>query len=177
MVCDSRRLPFPDGFFSAIVCSGLLEHIGVEEQGEPRYTVRALPGRAQERSELVRELLRILEPSGVLWLDFPNGAFPVDFWHAGQAGIRLHSPREGFLPTVHEVRQYVNASAPDATIQVVSPEGRLRFQQVRRHWYGRAFGPMMERYFRLLSLPGARPLRGSFLNPYLVLEVRLASAS
>jgi len=171
-VCDSARLPFRAGFFGAIICSGLLEHVGVVEQGEPHYEVKVLPGRTAARIELLRELLRVLDNAGVLWLDFPNGAFPVDFWHAGAQGIRLHSPWEGFLPRIGEIRSYFRILAPDFEVKALSPDGRLQFRQVRRHWYGRLFAPAIERYFRLLSQPWASLLRKSFLNPYLVLEIR-----
>jgi SAM-dependent methyltransferase len=171
LVCDSVRLPFRRGFFSAILCSGVLEHVGVSEQGQPQYSVRVLPERDEARIQLLRELLRVLGRNGVLWLDFPNGAFPIDFWHRGTAGLRIHSPLEGFLPRINEIEAYVRAVEPAAEVRVVSPEGRLQFRQVRRRWYGRLLSPAAKGYFRVLSHPLSGPLRRSWLNPYLVVEV------
>jgi SAM-dependent methyltransferase len=161
VVADSGKLPFAAGFFDAVICSGVLEHVGVAEEGGAAYRVRALPEKDASRRRFLGELLRV--SNGRLWLDFPNGAFPIDFWHGAAAGAaRLHSRREGFLPTVAEVRGH---------LAVLSPQGRLRFRQVSRQWYGRLLAPLAAAYLRLLSLPGADGLRASGLNPFLVLEI------
>jgi SAM-dependent methyltransferase len=170
---DSLRLPFEDGFFDAILCSGVLEHIGVRELRGSRYSVTVLEERDSERTRFLREHARVLAPRGVLWLDFPNGAFPIDFWHSTRAGApRWHSPHEGFLPTVAQIRQY--CSELDERFQVTprGPAGRLQFRQVGRHWYGRLLARPAGLWLRLL---GARPfsaLLETGLNPFLVLELR-----
>lgn len=109
LVGDALKLPLPEGYFHAVLSSGVIEHIGVAETGGASYTVRPLPDRDEQRIRFLGELLRVLGRGGELWLDFPNGAFPIDFWHGTQAGgARVHSLDEGFLPTLREVRSYLS---------------------------------------------------------------------
>ena len=173
VVADGASLPFEDASFDAVLASGVLEHIGVEEQGGETYRVRPLPGRDEARRGFLAELARVLAPEGSLFLDFPNGAFPFDFWHGPTpGGARYHSTREGFLPRVAEVRSLCRSIDPRLTVEARSPKGRLRFRQVSAHWYGRAFRPPMMALQRLMSTRAFGFLAGSPLNPYLVLEVR-----
>jgi SAM-dependent methyltransferase len=156
-VASALRLPFPDRVFDAVLSSGVIEHIGVEELGGATYSVRPLPDRDASREAFVAELLRVLRPGGRLYIDCPNGAFPIDFWHGPVAGnARWHSPREGFLPTFAEIKRY----ARGARVRPLPARDRFAFRQVGRHWYGRLFrGPM--RWW--LELPLG--------TPYLVVEI------
>lgn len=178
VVADSSRLPFASGYFEAVLCSGVLEHVGVAEERGDAYRVRPLAEKEEARRQLLAELLRVLSPDGGrLWLDFPNGSFPIDFWHGTTPGAaRLHSRHEGFLPTVDEVRGYLASVDPNAKLLVSGPSGRLRFQQVSRHWYGRLLARPADIYLRALSLPGLRRLRESAANPFLILEVSRAAS-
>src|SRR5947207_5486722 len=138
VVASSLRLPFPDDYFDAVISSGVIEHIGVAETGVPRYSVRPLPDRDDQRAAFLAELSRVTIAEGVVFLDCPNGAFPIDFWHGDRPGAaRRHSRHEGFLPTVHELRSLVSQVVPAARVDVLSPYRRLQFHQARRHWYGR----------------------------------------
>lgn len=175
VVAPSQSLPFSDSYFDSVISSGVLEHIGVEEHGGARYTVRPLPDRDNARIAFLRELTRVLHPSGVLYLDFPNGAFPIDFWHGTVAGqARFHSLREGFLPTVREIRVYLRCLG-SRKVRALSPANRLQMKQVGQHWYGRAARLPMVALLRLMKLDPTGWLAASALNPYLVLEVTATS--
>ena len=172
VVADASTLPFPDGFFDLVISSGVIEHIGVEERGNPRYSVMPLPGRDALRGAYLRELLRVVHDRGRLIVDCPNGAFPIDFWHGDTAGgARWHSPGEGFLPTFGEVEQLARSADKRARAVSMSARGRLRFQQVGAHWYGRLFAIPMAVLLRAMEIPGFRWLARSALNPYLVIEI------
>ncbi len=174
VVADGLRLPFPDGFFDAVISSGVLEHVGVEEHGRSGfYDVAPLPDRDERRAAFLSGLLRVVAPGGTLYLDFPNGAFPIDFWHGMSAGgARWHSPFEGFLPRVSEIRSLAARTDSALRVTVRSPHRRLRFNQVGGHWYGRLFRAPVAAFYALTSVPGFTWLAGTPLNPYLVLEVR-----
>ena len=171
VVADTGKLPFPDGYFDVALSSGVLEHIGVDEIGGETYSVTPRPERHELRSRFIRELLRVVRPGGVLYLDFPNGAFPIDFWHGTvPGGARWHSLSEGFLPKVGEIRGYLRETG-DYKVSPMSPRTRLRMRQVGQHWWGRLLRLPMTSLLRLMEVPGFRWLASSGLNPYLVLRV------
>ena len=159
VVTDGEHLPFEEAYFDAVISSGVLEHVGVDELAIDGYRVTPRPSRDAERRAFVDELLRVLAPGGTLFLDFPNGAFPVDFWHGGKP--RRH-PR-GFLPTMRELR----ALFAPLEVEALSPYRRLEFRQ-----HGRVFAPLGRAFFFAMTLPGLRWLAASPLNPFLVVRVR-----
>jgi SAM-dependent methyltransferase len=174
-VADGRRMPFPDGMFDAALSSGVIEHIGVEEsRTATTYTVRPTPTRDDERARYVAELLRVVAPGGVIFIDCPNGGSPVDFWHSSAPGRpRVHGLSEGFLPTFGELRALVRSVEPRASVAAVSPYDRLQFRQVGRHWYGRLFSLPMRALFRASAWRAGAFLRRTPLLPYLVVRIRV----
>jgi len=167
VVADALRLPFPDRFFDVSISSGVIEHIGVAEARDPHYRVAPLPNRDELRRQFIAELVRVT--SGVVYVDCPHGAFPIDFWHRDTGrGLRVHQLDEGFLPTYRELRALVD---PSLNVEAIGPHRRLRFRQVKQRWYGVAFAAPMSLLFRAMSMPGLRWLARTVVNPYLVVKI------
>ncbi len=173
---DAVALPFKNKSFDIVLSSGMLEHIGVAEEFQPKYRVTPMPDQSTRRKRFLAECLRVLRPSGILYLDHPNGSFPVDFWHNDYRGRpRLHSPGEKFLPSFREVVQFARSVDPACSVKPISPAGRFTFRRSQRRWYGKLLAAPMEIYFRLFRLPPFYWLAGSPLNPYLVIRIARAS--
>lgn len=171
VVAGSERLPFASGFFDVVISSGVIEHVGVEESCiDGDYRVGPRPDQASTRQAFVDSLLRVLAPGGTLFLDFPNGAFPIDFWHGPTpGGARFHGRSEGFLPTLTEVRRYARSAG--ARVAVASPYGRLRMRQVGGHWYGKLFRLPVTMFLHATRIRALRWLAATPANPYLVLAI------
>lgn len=172
-VASALALPFQDAAFDVVISSGVIEHIGVEELGGATYSVRPLPNRDALRRQYIDELLRVTRLGGRVYVDCPNGAFPIDFWHNHAGGkARWHSREEGFLPDYREIASLVRSVAPAAHVRAVSPFRRFAFRQVGRYWYGQLGALPIDLWFRAMNVPGLRWLARSAANPFLVVEVR-----
>jgi len=174
VVANAAALPFRSGVAAAVVASGMLEHIGVMEERTDRYRVSALPARDPAREAVVRELLRVTAPGSALYLDFPNGSFPVDFWHGDDiASFRWHRIPDPLCPDFWSVRLWAKRSG--ATVTLHRLHGRLQFRQVGTRRAGRILTPPMKAFLRLLdaalSFAPARLLAAFY--PFLVLSLRL----
>jgi SAM-dependent methyltransferase len=171
-VATGLRLPFHHRYFDAVMASGVIEHIGVVEARTPNYAVRPSSDRDTQRRDFLRELLRVVKPDGAIYIDCPNGRFPVDFWHGAKPGsARLHAPWEGFLPSVGDLRRLVQTLDSQLRVEVLSPYRRLTLQQVRRHWYGRALSRPAEMFLWLTHFKMLRFLASSVLNPFIVVRI------
>jgi SAM-dependent methyltransferase len=169
VVADARALPFRAGTFGTVISSGMLEHIGVREEPSP-YRVRALPDKRASRAASVAEILRVTTPGGSLTLDFPNGWFPIDFWHGDRVGaFRLHMVPDRLNPSIREVRRYV----PAHRVEVLRLCQRLRFRQISGRWWGRLLNKPGRFFLRTLDLL-PRTVAGPIMavaSPFLVLKV------
>jgi SAM-dependent methyltransferase len=173
VVADALRMPFADGSFDAVISSGVIEHIGVAEERNPGYAVRPLPERDTLRTAFLAELLRVCSPAGTIYIDCPNGSFPIDFWHGTSVGeARLHGWSEGFLPTLADVRRLARGVDPHLNVDPISPFRRLQFRQARTRRYRRLLVPVMDGIFRAMTLPPFRWLAATPLNPYLVVRLQ-----
>lgn len=172
VLADAQHLPFRDGAFDAVISSGMLEHVGVEETSGP-YTVRATADQDERRGQVVAELARIVRGNGVAYLDFPNGSFPIDFWHGDRVGaFRWHRRPDALLPTFRDVTTW--AASAGLTTGLEALTGRLGFRQVSSRWWGRLLSAPMALTLRVLDRAariGFTSLPAS-LYPYLVISLR-----
>jgi SAM-dependent methyltransferase len=172
VVASALQLPFPGGYFDAVISSGVVEHIGVAETPAPHYSVRPLANQRELRVDYLRELARVVRPGGHVFIDCPNGAFPIDFWHGNSPGSpRVHSLRENFLPSFREVRTLAEVAVPGAKIRAHSPRRRLQFKQSASHMHGRFLRAPLSLAFRAMEIAGFRWLARTAINPFLVVEV------
>jgi len=175
VVADARHLPFRHGVFDAVISSGMIEHVGVRESMDP-YTVEAEADQDAARARVLSELARIVRPGGVSYLDFPNGAFPIDFWHGDRLGaFRWHGVPDALLPTFRDVTRW--AAGIGLSVRLEALTGRLAFRQVGRRWWGRLLAKPVALALRLLDGAAERgwtrlPAR---FDPYLVISLRRRS--
>jgi SAM-dependent methyltransferase len=172
VLADAKNLPFRPGTFDVVISSGMIEHVGVRESTNP-YTVSAEAGQDESRAQVVGELSRILRSGGISYLDFPNGSFPVDFWHGNQVGaLRWHGTPDALLPRFRDVARWALGAGMTARLEALT--GRLAFRQVGRHWWGRWSTFPMAMLIRLLDNAVAQGwLRlPALLYPYLVISLR-----
>jgi SAM-dependent methyltransferase len=172
VVSDATALPFSEGTFDVVLSSGMIEHVGVDESSSP-YTVRQRPEKSALRRQAISEMVRASAESGRVLLDFPNGSFPIDFWHGDNVGaFRIHSIPDALLPSFGDIRKWAESARSKAVILPLS--GRLKFRQVGRHLWGRLAAPIMRVLIGLLDLFSragmGRPIAP--LYPYLVVELR-----
>jgi SAM-dependent methyltransferase len=174
VLADAQRLPFPRALFQCVVSSGMIEHVGVQEQPNP-YRIRALPSKDVLRLSVFEELLSVVGPGGEVFVDCPNGMFPVDFWHGDRVGaFRLHAMPDVLLPSFRDFLGWGRTCG--ASVSLVPLGQRLRFRQVGRRWWGRLLrGPMRV----LLSLLDGLVRWGisglpSRLSPFLVVRLKPA---
>jgi len=172
VLADATALPFRAGQFQATYSSGLIEHVGVEEQGGDVYRVTARPDKHEVRQQAVREMCRVTSAGGSVILDFPNGMFPIDFWHGTSLGsFRVHGLPDTLNPSVWEIARYL----PDSRVTILPLRNRLRFRQISRKWWGRALHVPMKALIRLLDLlPRALRSIHGILYPFLVIRIRPA---
>src|SRR5207302_3160318 len=83
---DSLRLPFRDNFFDLVCFNGVLEWVACSIPGDPRWVQR----------ELLREVRRVLKPSGQLYVGIEN-RFALDYFR-GSRDEHVQLPYVTLLP-------------------------------------------------------------------------------
>lgn len=166
---DGANLPFRDGVFDAVLSSGVLEHLG-----EPLPWPERLPTQVG----YVRDALRVLKPGGVAIMAAPNGAHPIDYWHARRltaaheatSPMRVHWPYERWMPNARRLGSWVAATGYRAEVSFLTPEKFLAFERIQRHWAGRRFSSAMQRNFRWITRHPS--FAAGPVNPWLVACIR-----
>jgi len=172
VIADATALPFRSDYFQSTYSSGLIEHVGVDEQGGDVYRVTARPEKHELRQRAVREMCRVTASQGSVILDFPNGMFPIDFWHGTSlAAFRVHRLPDTLNPSVWEIGRYL----PGSELTILPLRNRLRFKQISKKWWGRLLHGPVEAFIRLLDLlPRFGSAFHGILYPFIVIRIRPA---
>ncbi len=179
--CDACALPFPDGYFDVLTSLGVIEHIGTIV-GDCTLA----PGYRQAHRRYARDLLRVTRPGGRILIARPNKNFPLDPQHAvsdqasrggammrmreqifSKTGINIHCPFGAYHLLSYREIEKLFQEAGAASVRPLSIKGYF------------ALSMFDSGLLRPLALPARlyiehlpRRLWRSFLNPYVMLEVK-----
>ena len=160
---NGKRMPFKNETFDAIFCGCVFPHVGVV--GTSFQTTEDF---MEQRTELAKEMARVLRPGGRIIACNPNRFFPFDIFHGHQAGKVVLRPT---LPWQHLLlsrgdyfRMFRAYDCVRATALPV--EGYWSFTNSRKSVKGRILAAPIAALFRLVSRVSF--LSGSPLNPWLI---------
>jgi SAM-dependent methyltransferase len=169
LLANGKHLPFDDHSFDAAFCGCVFPHVGVV--GDSNVTA---PDVDQQRLELAREMVRVLRPGGYVIVSSPNRRFLFDIFHGRQPGSytpRFNPPSSRFLLSVADYQQlFAQAGCGPATALPI--ENYWGFVRSRHSLRGMVLGMPVRFIFWLVSRPGMDWLRGSPVNPWLVVMMQ-----
>ena len=176
VVGDVTALPFRADVFDAVMCLGVVEHVGTRT-GHLTLSDHW----RQQRRTFAGELSRVVRPGGSILLACPNKRFPFDIQH-GPNDALTYAPRRTkiFDRTGVNVHPTWGAYHLASYADVRSWFGRDRVRPLPLTDY---FGfSALQRGGLLGHLANAaqlyvdhlpKPLRGTALNPYLLVEIQV----
>lgn len=168
VMANGKHLPFADGTFDAVYCGCVFPHVGVVGD-----SYRVAEDYGSQRLQLAREMTRVVRPGGRIVVSSPNRLFPCDLFHGRETGsyrLRPYWPSDPFLLSVGDYRRLFQ-SAGCQRAWPLPVAGYWGFIRARHHWKGRLLRLPVEFLFRSVSWPWLAPLRGSPLNPWIVVCV------
>jgi SAM-dependent methyltransferase len=166
LLANGQHLPFEDATFDGIFCGCVFPHVGVVGDSH-EVTARF----REDRLALGREISRVARPGGKILVSSPNRLFPFDIFHGRTPGSyrpRPYWPGDPFLLSVSDYRRLFETCG----CRAVTPqpaEGYWAFRRSRQSWKGRTLGLPVRLIFWLLSRESLKALRGSMIDPWLVL--------
>lgn len=175
----ATQLPFPDNSFDVVYSLGVIEHIGTKTGH-----CTLVDEYEQARQDYAHEILRVAKPGGRILIACPNKSFPIDIQHG--PGDELTSP--GWLRNwiylktgmnIHSVWGRSHLLSYSEVKMLFRPHGvASSFNALPLHGYF-GFGRFQKGFLKLIvnlamyyveHLPSF--VRQSFLNPYMLLEIR-----
>jgi SAM-dependent methyltransferase len=168
-LANGKALPFEDQTFDLVYCGCVFPHVGVDGDSN-----RVLPNYHQERLQIATEMTRVLKPGGSIMVSSPNRAFPLDLFHGRsetQPLPRWNPPTSRFLLSAGDYRSlFTEAGCSQFELQPVN--GYWGFLRKGQNWKGRMITWPVRTVFNLVSTDALKFLRGSVINPWLVMMMR-----
>ncbi len=181
--CDAGKMPFPNDFFDVVYSFGVIEHIGTELG---HYTLSK--NYKKFRQEYANEILRVTKPNGRILISCPNKRFPIDLLHEPLdslsrktrinefrrnifdiLGLNIH-PISGdyHLLSYLEIDELFISNGTAKTSQPLSLKNYFSYCSLQNGYSKLIFKKIITTY--LNNIP--KFLRRSFLNPYVLVEIR-----
>jgi SAM-dependent methyltransferase len=173
-LANGKHLPFDAHSFDAVYCGCVFPHVGVEGD-----STRVRPDYWEERLAIAREITRVLRPGGHVMVSSPNRLFPLDLFHGrspDQPYPRVNPPWSRFLLSASDYGTLF-AQAGCACTSLLPVDRYWGFIRAKRTLKGRVLAFPIETLFRIVSFDTLKSLRGSPLNPWLVLVSRKPHAA
>jgi SAM-dependent methyltransferase len=165
-LANGKHLPFESATFDAVYCGCVFPHVGVDGDSD-----RVRPDYWSQRSAIASEITRVLKPNGHVMVSSPNRLCPVDLFHGrnpSQPFPRVNPPWNPFLLSAGDYRRlFHEAGCGRATLLPITKY--WGFIRMKQRLAGRVMAFPVEALFRMLSTSPLRGLRGSPVNPWLVM--------
>lgn len=171
VMANVGNLPFADASFDFIISGCFFPHVGVDGAS---YDV--VPDYYALRLKLAREITRVLKPGGRVITCNPNRWFPFDIFHghtANHASMRPSSPFNPLLPSRGDYGKLFG-DAGCRNIRALPVEGYWAFTGSSKSLKGRMLSAPIRFLFWLVSRKPLRFLRGSCVNPWLIVMIEKA---
>ncbi len=177
--CDTASLPFPDNFFDAVYSLGVIEHIGTVI-GHCTLSDNYW----EARQQYANEILRVTKLGGRILIASPNKSFPIDVQHGpsdqwspkytvrnyifNKTGMNIHRTWGKYhLLSYSEIKRLFGTSGGTQTLEALPLKGYFGFSNFQTGFL-KIFLTLVQLY--LNNLP--KLLRSSFLNPYILLQIK-----
>jgi SAM-dependent methyltransferase len=172
VMANGKHMPFADRTFDCVFCGCVFPHVGV--QGS---SYKVTPDYHEQRLELASEMSRVLRPGGKIIASNPNRWFPFDIFHehtATRFRMRPTFPNDPLLLSRHDYEElFSKAGCIRATGLPV--DGYWSFANSSKSLKGRIASLPIRLMFRLAS--SVKPLRTSFVNPWLIVMIEKADSN
>lgn len=169
-LASARRLPFADASFDFAFLGCVFPHVGTVGD-----TYETTPDHRALRADVAREAVRVVHPGGWVLASSPNRLCPLDFFH--RLPERGHTPRvharsEPFLLSLTDYRELFVADAGCRGVETLPVADYWGFFSSSHSRLASLAQFPIRMLFRALSFRAAAPLRGTWLNPWLVVLAR-----
>ncbi len=176
---SATRLPFADNSFDFVYSFGVIEHVGTVNG----FGTLAEDYRAQ-RAQYASEMLRVVKPEGRIVIACPNKSFPIDIQHGpsdplyqagklrswifAKTGMNVHRTWGRYhLVSYAEIRELFANGNGGARITALPLRNYFQFGRFKRGFL-RPFQSAAELWINHMP----ERARQSFLNPYVMAEIR-----